>query len=124
MKKLKQLTVIILLVQIYSCNNSTSASGNPALQLTEATTTSAGGDASFSCKIDGKDFSGQGADQFGDAAFVTTPGTINFVLMPIVAGKKGVPAQFAFTVADKGTTTIHGTDNPNYSAHYSGKYFR
>lgn len=77
------------------------------------------GDANFSCKIDGKDFSGKGTDQMSNAAMMTDRGIISFILSPIVAGQNGIPAQFAFHVAYKGTTTIHGTDNPNYSAIYS-----
>jgi len=77
------------------------------------------GDAGFSCKIDGKDFSGKGTDQIGNAAYTTATGIISFVLMPIVAGQKGVPAQLAFKVANKGITSIHGTDNPAYSVRYT-----
>ncbi|HEY5408085.1 MAG TPA: hypothetical protein VIJ92_13405 [Ginsengibacter sp.] len=119
MKKLKQLSVIIFLFYLCSCNNSSSASGNQAHATTTSTTAATGGDASFSCKIDGKDFSGMGTDQMANATMVTTPGIISFILSPVVAGQEGLPAQFAFHVADKGTTTIHGTDNPNYSTRYT-----
>ncbi len=77
------------------------------------------GDASFSCKIDGKEFSGKGTDEIGNAAYITRPGIINFVLTPILAGQTGVPAQLAFHVADKGITTIRGTDNADYSVRYT-----
>jgi hypothetical protein len=76
-------------------------------------------DARFSCKIDGKDFSGKGTDEIGNAAYANKPGIISFVLTPIVAGQTGVPAQLAFKVANKGTTTIHGKNNPNNSVRYT-----
>ena len=108
---------------LFACSSNSSTSAAIGESSNAASDNSGGGsskgDASFSCKIDGKDFSGTGTDQMSNAAMVTKPGIINFILSPIVAGQTGVPAQFAFYVADKGTTTIHGTDNPNYSAHYS-----
>jgi hypothetical protein len=46
-------------------------------------------------------------------------GRLNFVLMPIIAGQKGIPQQMNFFVADKGITIVHGTDNHDYSVVYS-----
>ncbi len=96
---------------LYSCSGNISANGakdKSSAPDNSSKVNDAKSEASFSCKIDGKDFSGQGTDQMGNAAFVTSPGIINFVLVPIVAGQKGIPAQLSFHVADKGTTTIHG----------------
>ena len=50
--------------------NSPSVSGSPTTSV---------GDASFSCKIDGKDFSGKGTDEFGNAAYATESGIISYV---------------------------------------------
>ena len=122
MKQLFILSIISLSLTVCSCGGNNAAkerNTNNVAVSSDAATSSLGGDASFSCKIDGKDFSGNGTNQMENAAFLHTPNIINFVLVPIVAGQKGVPAQFAFYVADEGATTIHGTDNPNYSAHYS-----
>jgi len=118
MKKLKQLSLIILLFHLYSCNNSSSASVNQAHAATASTAASTGGDASFSCKIDGKDFSGKGNDSYSNVAIVTSPGVINFVLVPMEK-QQGVPAQINFFVADHGTTTIHASNNGDYAAKYS-----
>jgi hypothetical protein len=114
MKELKGFMLLILTISclFYSCigNNIASVSkDNSASSSTGNSFATSTGDASFSCKIDGKDFSGKGTDEFGNAAYATVPGIINFVLMPIVAGQNGVPAQLAFHVAD----------NPDYSVRYS-----
>lgn len=123
MKQLKGFVFFVLTTSclFYSCtgnstanvsnDNGASSSGNSSAKST--------GDASFSCKIDGKEFSGKGTDEMGNAAYVTGPGIINFVLTPIVAGQTGIPAQLTFHVADKGITTIHGTDNSDYSVRYA-----
>ena len=76
------------------------------------------GDASFSCKIDGKDFSGKGNNSFANTAIVTKSGLINFVLVPMEK-QQGVPPQFNFMVAEHGVTTIHASNNGDYAAKYS-----
>jgi hypothetical protein len=78
----------------------------------------AAGDASFSCKIDGKDFSGKGNSSYANVAIVTRPGLINFVLVPMEK-QQGVPPQFNFFVADHGVTTIHAANNGDFAAKYS-----
>jgi hypothetical protein len=97
----------------------TSTKQEKLLAAPENSSANSKGDASFSCKIDGKDFSGKGTDQIGNAAYTTAPGIISFVLMPMVAGQTGVPAQLTFKVANKGITSIHGTDNPAYTIRYT-----
>ena len=49
-------------------------------------TSSSSGDASFSCKMDGKDFSGKGTDQIVNAASVHAPGIIYFSLASSFSG--------------------------------------
>lgn len=124
MKQTRIFIAIIVLASllVFACNgnNGNANTGKDSVQSNTSTTTaSSSGDASYYCKIDGKVFSGKGTDGFGNAAFATTPDITNFVLMSVVAVQEGVPAQFAFYVANKGTTTVHGTDNSNYSVKYS-----
>ena len=79
-------------------------------------------DASFSCKIDGKDFSGKGTDQYVNAASVHAPGIIYFTLSSHFTGDVGADMRaggFGFEVPDKGTTVIRGEENPDYSIGYS-----
>jgi hypothetical protein len=85
MKELKRLIFLILTGSclFYSCSgnsiasvsndNGASSPGNSPAKST--------GDASFSCKIDGKNFSGKGNDSYSNVAIVTSPGLINFVLV-------------------------------------------
>jgi len=121
MKYLKLITSIFLSAILFvacSGNSPVNAGKKNSSSVSDSPTASVG-DASFSCKIDGKDFSGKGTDEFGNAAYATEPGIITFVLVPIVAGQTGVPSQLAFYVANKGTTTIHGKDNPNNTVRYT-----
>lgn len=118
-------TIILASLLCFSCkgnsSNATTGKDNAEGNTTTATA-STSGDASFYCKIDGKDFSGNGSDNYVNAAFKTNPGIINFTLAKMDKTQKGIPEQFHFTVADHGTTTMHNsnsTDNGNYSASYS-----
>jgi hypothetical protein len=122
MKQLKGFVFFILTTSylFYSCtgnsaagvsnDNSASSPGNSSAKST--------GDASFSCKIDGKDFSGKGNDSYSNVAIVTSPGLMNFVLVPMEK-QQGVPPQFNFFVADHGATTIHASNNGDYAVKYS-----
>jgi hypothetical protein len=121
MKYLLFATSVFLIASFASCNNDKANAGNnksePAAQ-----NASLSGNASFSCKINGKDFSGNGGDNLSNAAFKTNPGIINFTLVKIDKTQKGIPEQLSFTVADHGTTTMHNsnsTDNGSFSAKYS-----
>ena len=123
MKHFKLITTIFLsaiILAACSGNSDVNAVKDSAIENTSTLGgTVSGGDASFSCKIDGKDFSGTGNDQLANAAFMEQGGSLKFVLMPIVSGQKGIPQQMNFSVADKGTTIVHGSDNPDYSVVYS-----
>ena len=123
-KKLIQITLIPLSL-LYSCNgngnSNTSKDSTSSISSTKNSSTNSTGDASFSCKLDGKEFSGTGSSSYANAVIVTSPGVINFVLVPMEK-QQGVPPQFNFFVADHGTTTMHNsnsTDNGQYSAKYS-----
>lgn len=115
-------TLILVSLLCFSCNgkNSNATTDKDSSESnTASTSTSSSGDVSFYCKIDGKEFSGNGSDNLSNAAIKTSPGIINFVLVPMKSGQKGVPAQISFFIADKGATTIHGDDNANYHVKYS-----
>ena len=80
------------------------------------------GDASFSCTIDGKIFSGKGTDQIVNAASVHAPGIMYFGLSPTYSGEIGADLRaggMGFEVPDKGTTVIRGEENPDYSIAYN-----
>ncbi len=126
MKQIKKILLITLSVSslLYSCSGNSNASINndSTSSSTEDLPENSTGAASFSCKIDGKDFLGNGSDNLSNAAFKTNPGIINFTLVKIDKTQKGIPEQFSFTVADHGTTTMHNsnsTDNGSFSAKYS-----
>jgi hypothetical protein len=108
---------------LFACSGNTTA--NAIADSTSAgssNTKTSSGDASFSCKIDGQDFSGKGSDSYSNVVIKSAPGVINFVLVKMDKSQQGVPAQFNFFVADHGTTTMHNsnsTDNGNFSAKYS-----
>jgi len=101
-----------------ACADSSANAGNgPA-----STATPSSGDASFSCKIDGKDFSGKGTDQYVNAASVHAPGIIYFSLASSFSGDPGADMRaggIGFEVPDKGTNVIRGEENPDYSIAYN-----
>ena len=79
-------------------------------------------DASFSCKIDGKVFSGKGTDQYANAASVHAPGIIYFTLSSHFTGDVGANIRaggMGFEVPDKGTTVIRGEESEDYYIAYS-----
>jgi hypothetical protein len=127
---MKHLNFILLFLLFLSAISLPSCGGNSqdiknkdsVSSASSSTTKAPPGDASFSCKIDGKDFSGNGNDSYSNVVIRTAPGLINFVLVKMDKSQQGVPAQFNFFVADHGTTTMHnsnGTDNGSYSAKYT-----
>src|SRR6185312_5141529 len=116
MKQIKKLMLITLipLSLLSSCNGNSNAnaskdSNSSSTPSTENSSANSTGGASFSCKIDGKDFSGKGSSSYANAVIVTSPGVINFVLVPMEK-QQGVPPQFNFFVADHGTTTMHNSN--------------
>ncbi|HEY2721921.1 MAG TPA: hypothetical protein VGI82_09350 [Chitinophagaceae bacterium] len=125
-KELILITLIPLLLLLYSCSgkgnsNVSKDSTFTSAPLAKNSSANSTGNGSFSCKIDGKEFSGKGSSSYANTAVVTSPGVINFVLVPMEK-QQGVPPQFNFFVADHGTTTMHNsnsTDNGQYSAKYS-----
>ena len=117
-------SIILVSLLCFSCKakNSNANTGKDSVESNTSTTTaSSSGDASFSCKIDGKGFSGKGnADYL--SAFKSGNGIVKFVLANMEPNQQGILEQLSFTVADHGTTTMHNsnsTDNGSYSANYS-----
>lgn len=112
MKYVKTLSSIIVstcLLFVCSGNNSSLKSNDALASNTSATGTTSTGDASFSCKIDGKDFSGKGTDQIVNAASVHAPGIIYFTLSSSFSGDISADMRaggFGFEVPDKGTTVF------------------
>ena len=80
-----------------------------------------GGDASFSCMIDGTPFSSTGSDGMANAAFKTAKDIITFSLVSMDPKYKGkIPSQFSFTIAPSGTCQFKsGNTQAKYSAKYS-----
>src|SRR5664279_4273466 len=125
---MKHLSIIILSIfsfTIYSCgshnavlagNTGDSTTANEANASASSNTKGTTGDASFSCKIDGKYFSGKGTDQIVNAASVHAPGIIYFSLSSGFSGDPSADLRaggLGFEVPDKGTTVIHGVENPD-----------
>jgi hypothetical protein len=83
--------------------------------------TAAGGEASFSCLIDGTPFSSNVTDGMVNAAFKTSKDIITFSLVSLDPKYKAqIPPQFGFTVAPSGTSQFKSGDtNHKYSAKYS-----
>ncbi|MEP6950396.1 MAG: hypothetical protein ABI863_14020 [Ginsengibacter sp.] len=116
--------IILLSILCFCCkakNSNANTGKDSAESNTAITAASSSGDASFSCKIDGKDFSGKGNAGYL-SAFKSGNGIVKFVLANMEPNQQGIPEQLSFTVADHGTTTMHNsnsTDNGSYSANYS-----
>jgi hypothetical protein len=95
---------------------------NPVASSDASQPSLSAGDASFSCKFDGKEISGKGTDQMANAASVHAPGIIYFSLATSFSGDPGADLRaggFGFEVPDKGTTVIRGVENPDYSIGYN-----
>ena len=121
MQNLKLLPAIFLFsCFLQACSANNSANGERVNvannNVTESSSLPA---ASFSCKIEGKDFSGSGTDGIANSFINSGDGVINFVLVPMAPGQKGIPTQMKFFVANTGITTIHGDEDTKYSIDYS-----
>ncbi|MFI5186167.1 MAG: hypothetical protein ACHQF0_05550 [Chitinophagales bacterium] len=152
MKYLNSFTVIFLSAIIFiSCSGSSATNTTADSAATaSANTTSSDPDASFSCMLDGKEFSGKGTDQNINAAFHLTgdnKGQIFFrlsnmddpgnKLMFQVAAKTGsttfsisptysyggyTTADFATYIDDPITVTITSISSTRVTGAFSGKY--
>lgn len=126
---MRQLTLLFVplatcLFFAYSGGPSSSTKDSTAATQVSAAAapTTAGGDASWSCKFDGKDLSGKGTDQIVNAASIHSPGVLYFGLASSFTGDPGADIRlggFGFEVPDKGTTVIRGVEAPDYSIAYN-----
>lgn len=126
---IKQLVVIFSAGTLFfSCNGNQNAanvkdsSKSISAPSTESAAANSTGNASFSCKVDGKDFSGNGTDQILNAASVHAPGIIYFGLSSKFTGDVSGDMRcggFGFEVPDKGTTIVRGVEVPAYSIGYT-----
>jgi hypothetical protein len=129
MKQIKKLILITLipLSLLYSCNgngnsNASKDSASSSTPSTKNSSANSTGDASFSCMLDGKEFSGKGTDQIVNAAYVHSPGIMYFTLSSSFSGDPSADMRaggFGFEVPDKGTTVIRGVEDPRYSVGYN-----
>ena len=125
MQQLKLFSLLILSACLFSaCSGNADGKNNPGVSVPSAKSTTANstGDASFSCKIDGKSFSGNGTDQIINAASVHAPGIIYFTLSSKFTGDVGADLRgggFGFEVPDKGTTIVRDVEESDYSVGYT-----
>ena len=126
MKYLKLITAIFLSSTfLVSCSgNSAADSGKDSTAINSSTsnTSASDGDASFSCMLDGKEFSGSGTNQNINAAFHLTgdnKGQIFFRL----SDKNNSSDQLMFQVpAKEGSTTFNVTPTYSYNGYTTGDF--
>lgn len=130
MQSLKLFVALIVYSSfLYGCSGNAPGAGKDSSSVTSPKSDAASsnanpstGDASFSCKIDGKGFSGKGTDQIVNATSVHSPGVIYFSLSSNFTGDPGADMRaggIGFEVPDKGTTVIRGEEDPRYSVAYA-----
>ncbi|HVZ96199.1 MAG TPA: hypothetical protein VG847_04945 [Chitinophagaceae bacterium] len=134
MKHIKLIVAVFTSISFlfFSCNgnsNANSSKQNGDNNTSTSNTSSIPGDGgSFSYKIDGKEISGSGQDQFGFTNCITfhSKDTIDFTLAD-QSGKSAVTPQFSFMIAANGTTKItqddierkHSGNNITYYAEFT-----
>src|SRR5450432_2408891 len=126
MKVLNRFAFFFIATSIGACSGHNAANidnaSNAGASADATKTSSSTGDASFSYKMDGKDYSGNGTDQIENAASVHAPGIIYFGLSSSFTGDITTDLRaggFGFEVPDKGTTVIRGEEVPEYSIGYN-----
>lgn len=112
MKRIETIVTSLLVITLFSCGNSSSNTADPAA-TTQTSASTSDGDASFSCKLDGKEVSGKGTDQNINSAFHLAgddKGQIFFRLSDM----NNIGDKLQFQVAGKvGSTTV--SVSPTYS---------
>ena len=126
MKQLFIITIISLSLAICSCggnNPGKESNTNDATASSDAATSSSTRDASFSYKIDGKLFLGNGTDNYFNIANKHPDNVVRFILTNLDPALKTVQPQFSFSVADNGTTVVRKDDMDRLSSGNNVKYF-
>ncbi len=125
MKHLKLILAILLSsFLLYSCTGNTSATTRrDSDSVASSGTTASTSDASFSYKIDGKVFSGNGTDKNFNCAFNHPGNVVHFILTDMDPNLTKAPPQFSFSVADNGTTVVRKDDMERFSSGNNVKYF-
>ena len=126
MKQLFIITIISLSLAICSCggnNPGKESNTNDATASSDAATSSSTRDASFSYKIDGKLFLGNGTDNYFNIANKHPDNVVHFILTNLDPALKTVQPQFSFSVADNGTTVVRKDDMDRLSSGNNVKYF-
>ena len=150
--------VLLLTITIISCSGNGAPGGNEGNAAVTAASAgnvssdvaTANDDASFSCMLDGKDFSGKGADQNINVAFHLTgdnkgqvffrlsdlndpgqklmfqvpakEGSTNFSATPTYSYGGYITGDFATYIDDPVTVTINSISSSRVSGTFSGKY--
>ena len=154
MKKLKLILWIFLSALLFvSCSGKTAAnSGKDSTSINSSTsnTSASDGDATFSCMLDGKEFSGSGTNQNINAAFHLTgdnkgqiffrlsdmnnigdklmfqvpakEGSTTFNVTPTYSYNGYITGDFASYIDDPVTVTINSISSSGVSGTFSGKY--
>ena len=125
MQKLKLFSAILFSsFLLYSCSGNTNANtGKESDSVVSSGTTASTNDASFSYKIDGKLFSGNGTDNYFNIAIKHPDNVVHFILTDINPNLKTAPPQFSFSVADNGSTIVKKDDMDRLSSGNNVKYF-
>jgi hypothetical protein len=112
---------VCLAAALSGCNGAGGSSPAPAAAASASKSApSSASAARFSYTVDGTTFSDTATDDFANAIYRRGPGIIHFTLMPTKTSTPGIPAQISFTVADHGTTTVHGPEEGPYAASIQG----
>ena len=127
MKRIIKISLIIFTAGalFFSCNGNHGAatvkdsSSSSSVSTTENAPTNAARDASYSYTIDGKSFSGNGTNQFVNAARTDKPGVISINLAPVTPGKLFPGYGFYFEIENKGTVIVHADDPGPNSIYYN-----
>ena len=124
---MKQLTVLIFSVSFlfFSCNNKSSAGNRVKDSVSDNGGTfgaSSNGDASFSCMLDGKKFSGSGTDENINAAFHLKGDDKGQIFFRLSDLKKPEEKLMFQVIGKKGSTTFRVTPNFSYMGYITKGY--
>jgi hypothetical protein len=121
--KFLPLTICLFSVVLFgACSGNTATTNGNGLTAAISGNGNTDAEASWSCKVDGKDISGKGSDLYINVGTVHAPGILYFTLSTNHTGDLAKDLRvggFGFEVPDHGTTVIRGVENPDFSIAYS-----